>query len=324
MKRLLSPARLAPALALILVAMSPVAAWAEALLRPSAMIDGPVVTLGDLWDNVGAKAKTPIARSPAPGRRVTVNAEWLAQTARAYGVDWRPASNFDQIVVERNGITIDHDKIEQALRAALADEDLGPNAEIELSNRGTEIVVPVDSGTKIGVRDMNYDRRINRFTATLEVPEGSPTAVRTQVAGRIYQMLKVPVLTRPVNRGEVISAADITTLKVRADQVRRDVMTDPAGMVGMTPKEPLRAGQMVGSNDLQKPIAVARGALVTMVLKFGPMTLTAQGRAAEPGAVGDLIRVANSNTNQVVEAKVDGPDLVSVAPTGGNLLAKND
>jgi len=47
------------------------------LLRSYAVVDGDVVRLGDLFDNVGVKAELAIARSPAPGKRATLDAEWL-------------------------------------------------------------------------------------------------------------------------------------------------------------------------------------------------------------------------------------------------------
>jgi len=296
-------------------------AQAEILLRQNVLVDGDVVKLGDLFDNLPEKAETPVARAPAPGRRATVDAEWLARVARNYGVAWKPASNFDQAVVERSGVLITHEQIEQELRNAMSGEDLPKNSDIELSNRAIDVTIPIGSSTAVGVRDLIFDKRYNRFTATIEVPANTPNAQRIRVAGRVYGMVDVPVLAHAVNRGDVISAHDLTFVRQREDGLRHDVLTDADQLIGLTPKQPLRSGQMVSVNDLQKPVAVPRGGLVTMVLKFGPMTLTTQGRAAEPGAVGDIIRVANASSNQIVEAKVDGPNLVSVAPNGGGVLA---
>jgi len=295
-------------------------AKSEVLLRPNVLVDGDVVKLGDLFDNLPDKADTPIARSPAPGRRVTVSAEWLARVAQNYNVSWKPASNFDQAVVERSGVVIDHNQIEDELRRALANEDIPKNSDIELANRAVDITIPVGGPTNVAIRDLSYDKRYARFSATVEVPAGSPSAQRVRISGRVYAMVDVPVLGHAVNRGEVIGAHDLTFVRQREDTLRRDILTDADQMIGMTPKQPLRSGQMVSMNDLQKPQVVARGGLVTMVLKFGPMTLTAQGRATEPGAVGDVIRVANASSNQIVEAKIDGPNMVSVTPNGSGTL----
>ena len=56
------------------------------LLRDKVVIDGSVVHLGDLFDGLGANGATPVARAPAPGTRVAVNARWLSAVARAYDV----------------------------------------------------------------------------------------------------------------------------------------------------------------------------------------------------------------------------------------------
>ena len=76
------------------------------LLKPTVIIDGPIVHLGDLFDGLGENGATQVARAPAPGTRVTVGARWLSTVARAYGVRWRPASRLESSVIERASIVI--------------------------------------------------------------------------------------------------------------------------------------------------------------------------------------------------------------------------
>lgn len=298
------------------------AAEAGALLHPNVVVDGDVVKLGDLFDNVGAKADVAVARAPAPGRRAVVDADWLQRIANMNGVDWRAENVFEQAVIERSGVTVTHDQIEAELLSALASQGVSPaNSQIELANRAAQIVVPIDAQLQIGVRDLSYDSRYKRFTATVEVPANSPSASRMRVTGRVIQTVDVPVLARQIGRGDVINAHDITWTKVREDAIRRDIVVDADQLVGLTPRQTLRSGQMVSTSDLQKPIAVARGALVTMVLKSGTMMLSAQGHAVEQGSVGDVIRVTNSHSNMTVEGKVEGPNMVSVSLAGTTALA---
>jgi flagella basal body P-ring formation protein FlgA len=294
---------------------------AAALLRPNIVVDGDVVKLGDLFDNIGDKADIAVARSPAPGRRATLDADWLQRMANIHGVDWHSQNAFEQAVVERASMTVTHDQIEAELLSALVGQGVQEGSQIELANRMAQIVVPVGVSLQIGVRDLFYDSRNRRFTATVEVPANSPSATRIRVAGRVFQTIEIPVLTRQINRGEVIAARDLTWTKVREDSVRRDVATDPSQIIGMTPRQTVRSGQMVSISDVQKPIAVTRGGMVTMVLKNGAMSLSAQGHAVEQGSVGDVIRVTNSQSNLTVEAKVEGPNMVSVSLNGTAALA---
>jgi flagella basal body P-ring formation protein FlgA len=306
------------ALAFGLVAQS---AYAGALLRPNVVVDDEVVKLGDLFDNVGPKANVAIARAPAPGHRATLDAEWLQRVANMNGVDWHPQNVFEQAVVERSGVVVTHDQIEAELLTALAGQGVPEGSQIELANRATQIVVPVGASLQVGVRDLFYDSRYKRFTATVEVPANSPSATRVRVSGRIFQTVDVPVLAHLINRGDVITAKDIAWTKMREDALRRDVATDPSQIIGMTPRQSVRAGQMISASELQKPIAVARGALVTMVLKYGAMSLSAQGHAVEQGSVGDVIRITNSHSNLTVEGRVEGPNMVSVSSNGTTALA---
>jgi flagella basal body P-ring formation protein FlgA len=66
--------------------------------------------------------------------------------------------------------------------------------------------------------------------------------------------------------------------------------------------------------ELVRPAMVAKGATVLMVLDSPGIALTAQGQAAEAGAIGERIRVLNPVSRAVVEAEVVGPDRVRVAP----------
>ena len=54
--------------------------------------------------------------------------------------------------------------------------------------------------------------------------------------------------------------------------------------------------------------------LVTILYEVPRMTLTAKGRALEDGSNGEVIRVANTQSNTVVDALVVGPHTVVVNP----------
>lgn len=301
------------------------AARAESLppqLKVGTMIEGDVIRLGDIWDNAGDKAATAVASAPQPGRRVTLDARWLAAVAAAHHLDWRPATLFDKTMVERAAQTVDTASIETELREALALEGAPAGSQIEIANRNAlHVVVPVGTPATIGVRDVMWDPRMNRFSATVEIPAGSVAATRVKVAGRLYATTRIPVLTHTINRGDVISERDIQWVDVRDDQVRRDIAVDARQLVGLEPRFPLRANTPVRLNDVQRPVAVSKGQSVTMVMKNRFMTLTAQGRAIEDGGVGDVIRLTNVQTKQTVEGRVDGPGMVTVTPGGTRALA---
>jgi flagella basal body P-ring formation protein FlgA len=303
------------------LAADPVVAL-PAQLKPGVMLEGDVIRLGDLWDNVGDKADVPLAKAPEPGKRITLEARWLAAVAAAYAIDWRPASPFERATVERAGKSIDLRAIETELREALILEGAPTGATIELSNRsGLRVVVPAGTEPVIGVRDLSYDQRMNRFSAVIEVPAGAANATRIKVNGSVFASTKIPVLAHAMGRGEVITEKDIEMVDVREEVVRRDVVTAARQLIGQEPRYPLRAGAPVRTAEIQKPVIVAKNSAVTMIVRTSFMTLTAQGRATEDGSTGDVIRVTNVHSKQTVDARVEGPGQVSVVPGGQRALA---
>jgi flagella basal body P-ring formation protein FlgA len=318
MKRLL----LAAAFALALAAPA-MADDLPASLKSTAIIEADTVRLGDLWDNLGAKGETVIANAPQPGKRITADARWLAMVAQHHGVAWQPASAFDRIVIERAGQMVDYKAVETELKEALALEGVPGPFDFEIANRSAlNITIPSSEGqANVAVRDVSWDSRTSRFTATIEAPAGAPNATRQRVSGRVFTLARIPVLARSLNRGDVITERDIEWQDARAEAVRRDIVSDPRQMIGLEPRSPLRQGMPVRISELQRPVLVQRNSTVTMSVKTPFMTLTTQGKASEDGGKGDLIRITNLQTKRVVEGIVDGPGTVVVAMNGARALA---
>ncbi|MBC7950821.1 MAG: flagellar basal body P-ring formation protein FlgA [Rhodospirillaceae bacterium] len=307
----------------LLVSVSAHAESLPANLKSAATIEADTVKLGDLWENLGAKADTVIANAPQPGKRITADARWLAAVAQNYGVNWLPASNFDRIVIERAGQMVDVKLIENEIKEALGMEGVPAPFDFEIANRSAlNITIPSSGGPAgVAVRDVAWDSRTSRFTATVEVPAGSPSAVRQRVNGRVFTVARIPVLNRAMGRGEVIGERDVEWVDARSENVRRDIVTDPRQIIGQEPRYQLRQGAPVRMTELQRPVLVTRNSLVTMTLKTPYMSLATQGRATEEGGKGDLIHVTNLQTKRVVEAIIDGPGTVTVAQAGARSLA---
>jgi flagella basal body P-ring formation protein FlgA len=83
----------------------------------------------------------------------------------------------------------------------------------------------------------------------------------------------------------------------------------------------LRPGEPVRASEVQRPVVVPKGGLVTLVLTTSGMQLTARGRALEDGGEGDAIRVANAQSHTLVEGIVSGAGRVTIPLLGA--LATN-
>jgi flagella basal body P-ring formation protein FlgA len=212
--------------------------------------------------------------------------------------------------VERAGRIIQKSEIMAGLAEALQAEGANRQIEIELFGRNVEMAVPVDAADSLEIRGLSFDRQSGRFNAV--VIAGGDGGVRQPVNGRVHDTLPLPVLRRAMAPGDVIRKEDIETARLREDRIGRDVVMDAAKLVGMTPRQRLRAGEPIRDNDTRPPILVGRNSTVTIVLQTGNLTLTAKGKAIEDGARGDTIRVTNLHSKKTIEATVSGPDFVIV------------
>lgn len=288
-------------------------AAAEPVLRPNVVVDGPVIHLGDLFSDAGARSGEVVAQAPAPGTKVVYDAAWLTARAREQELIWDPRSRFDQTTVERASQAINADAIALELRRELGDRLPTGAVEIALDNPGIRLFVPASGSTTVAVDGLTYDPRNGRIAAYVSVPDADANAERVHIGGRVFRLIDVPVLTRNVAPGEAIAAGDIQTVSLRAERLNQNYVGNVSDLIGRTPKRSIRPGEPVRPSDIQVPLVVHRNDLVTVTLQTATIMLTAQATALEDGAVGQAIRVNNTRSKKTLDATVTGPGNVALA-----------
>ena len=209
-------------------------------------------------------------------------------------------------------ITVPADVIVARIKAALPAAAKGRSHALRLNNAGRALRIPASASlADVQVSRLHFDERSGGFNAVLRLPaEGG--AREESVTGRIEETATVPVIASNLSSGDVIGERDIAWIEVPARQVGGHIVTSKQDLVGMALRRPLRANSMVRHSDLQRPVAIKRGSLVTMVVATDRITLTAQGQALEDGGIGDRIRVTNTSSNSTVIGIVQSPREVRV------------
>ena len=210
-------------------------------------------------------------------------------------------------------------EIEAVILDALTDQATGDGLRLNLVNRNRVFFVAKNAAASLVVENLSYDTRSGRFVASLVVAAGTPDEVRAEYSGRAIETVELPALNRLLKRGEIIGDGDIEWLEWPARRAPRDVITDLADLLGMAAKRSLRPGRPLRERDVQEPVVVAKGSFVSLVYRTSNMVLTAGGRALENGAMGSVIRVLNSKSKVVVEARVDGGNVLSVTLSATSL-----
>jgi flagella basal body P-ring formation protein FlgA len=284
-----------------------------ATLRPFAVVDDAVIRLGDLFEGAGPRAGAVLGPAPAPGARQVVEAAQLLAIARSQGIAWRPMSGGDRAVIERPGRAVAVEEVRDLLRAALGHQGLAEEAEVELQGF-VPPMVPQAAFVQMAVEGAVLDATAGRFAATLAVvADGMPTQ-RLRVTGRVVATVPMLVATRRLAVGEVVGERDVRLVRIPASRLRPGVAQRPDQALGQALRRPAGADQPLLLADLSQPLAVERGATVTMVYEMPGMLLTAQGRAMEGASRGGAVPVMNLSSRNVVEAVVIAPGRVRVGP----------
>lgn len=287
-------------------------------LRSRITIADASIRLDDIFDGfanprAGISGDTIVAYAPQPGRRAVFDAKWLSRVAQRYRLDWRPTTRLDRVIVERASTVISALDIISALRDEIKSRGNAENIELELSNRNLLVHIDSNLPATIEVVHIATEARLGKFSAIISVPAGDPQARRITIAGRIFPVVEVPVPSRALRPGSAIRPDDIKWIRVRANRVNNDTVTDPKEFAGREAKRPLSANRLVRRSDLHIPVTVPKGMLVTMIFRTASMVLTASGRALEAGSTGDFITVRNTQTKMIVDARILGPNRVEVA-----------
>jgi flagella basal body P-ring formation protein FlgA len=277
-------------------------------------LHAPTVRLSDLFDDAGANADRVLGPGPGAGGRILVESAQLGAIARQFGVDWRPTSSADRAVLDRPGRPLRREDVLSAVRDALMAGGASADCDIELAGF-TPPLVPFEADPQTVVSDLDYDASAGRFSAILSVVGPAMEPLHLRVAGRVDDTVELPVATTRLAAGSVLRPEDVRMARVHTAVLRGEVVHRLGDVIGMQTKRLMVAGQPLGVAELMRPSVVEKGATVLMMLDSPGITLTAEGQAMEPGAIGERIQVLNPVSRAVVEAEVIGPDRVRVAPS---------
>jgi flagella basal body P-ring formation protein FlgA len=236
----------------------------------------------------------------------------------AFPKEFQLASNEDAAVFEFPKIVMpaevkkpaqNAENWEEQIRGALVAKGAGDKIAIDGIRYGRNVKDALTDAAKWQAQDIVFDAKTSRFSGKL-VAEGQPAIT---FRGRYGAMQLIPVFTKRMEKGMLISESDITIkpiLSMRASNSK--TLQKPEQIIGKTLKRAIASGQPIRVNDITEQLAVLANSEVEMVYKTNGIVVTDRGIAMEKGAVGDVIRVKNIKSGATLRAKVDAPNRVSV------------
>ena len=209
-------------LATALLAAAPAAALAQSrndvieapVLRASVTVASDVVRIGDVVDNAGSAAQIAIYRAPDLGTTGSLPTAQVLAALRAHQVIGVDTGNIHEISVTRLARNIEGKEIEQQVAHALEHRGgLGDAANLILTFDRDLQDLRLDASNSGAMQAVSskYDSRSGRFDVSFEIGnEAGTRPMNLHFSGTAIETVEAAVLTRDVERNEVLKASDVT------------------------------------------------------------------------------------------------------------------
>lgn len=295
----------------MIVIMAGAKAALAANLRPETIISGDYIKLGDIFDGV-ENADYVLGPAPQPGKDMILNARTLYKIASSLDVDWKPASSAEQIILRREAVIIPQDDITSALEEKIREKGVDETFSVSYMTQPSEMILPAGTAGEFEITAFNFDVQKDSFNASIVAPSAENPLKRTNVSGRIERLVAIPVLKNSLKSGDIISAHDLDWIELPQGKIASGFILNEKDLINMTPRRTISGGKPVQANDLEHPKMVDRGDSVTLVFDNGIMYLTTKGKALQAGAMGDMVRVSNSDSNKNLQGEITGHREVTI------------
>src|SRR3954447_12690974 len=300
------------------------AIYAPARLKSEVTVSGDIVRIGDLIENAGIAASTPIFRAPDLGQTGGGPVRAVLDAVRRHGLVAVDVRGLNEIAVTHASRTIPTEAIEQRIVAALAARyAIGKPESLRVSF--DQIVRPIElslaSAAEPALTRISYDKAGGRFDVTFEFAN---PRVQWRYTGTAVETVEAAIMTRPLARGDIVKQNDISIERRPKNEFASEPPASAADLVGRAARSNVRAGQGLRTSDVMKPEIVKKNEMVLLHYEVPGIVLTMRGQALESGTEGDLVNVLNIQSKRTMQGVVTGPGRVTIPGPTGTRVAASD
>ncbi len=184
--------------------------------------------------------------------------------------------------------------------------DLGAAEKVEatvMSQSGT-MFIRHDAPLQVEISSLTFDVNGKRWSAYMRISSDGKLLQEQELNGRFAAVVSVPVLNRRLTGNDVISDIDIAWQDVPENRLRRDTIMDESRLIGKAPRRVISQNRPIREHEVEQPVAVERGKLVQVHFNHGGVHIRTMAEANEDGSVGDIIRVRNVDSGNILQARV--------------------
>jgi flagella basal body P-ring formation protein FlgA len=214
------------------------------------------------------------------------------------------------------GAPLTAEVVAELVRDELAARGFAGQLAVEVRQPAAALPNRAGAAMRVALAELRHDRRTGRFQGRIEAVLPSGEATMTAIAGRIDELVEVPVPRRPVARGETLAAGDLMAAWLPMASLPDDGLRQGGDLIGRQAVRALAAGRAVRAAEVATPWAVKRGDQTAMSFSRGGLQIVTAAEVLENGRPGESVRVRNAVSGEIRQAVVIGPRRVEVRGVG--------
>ncbi len=294
---------------------SPVAAWGEepATWRflEEVEMQGPYITLAHIAAQMPEAARAaedfPIWSSPPLGQVYTLTREFLGyRLAQPGGPGEVAAESLPAVIQVRQKATkLEMTQVEEAYRRYILEHTpwAGENLQVQVFPVPNLPVLPAGEYS-LEVSPLNNNRHLGQIVLPVQIWQNGRIVQTIRVTGKISLRKNIVCAARTLMPGQIINPEDVGLLNKEFTTSPQDVFVDPSLVVGKVLARGVAPQEGITFRDISQTPPVKPGDKVNILYEADGLMISAKGKAAEPGYVGNSIRVINIASKKEVMAQV--------------------
>jgi flagella basal body P-ring formation protein FlgA len=188
----------------------------------------------------------------------------------------------------------------QAIREKFALDEDSYEVEVLANRLGPEKVDP----DHLAITPLTVKEPIGLFTVMAVVMADGHRAGRGQVRFRIRKFEDVLVATDKIGRHEALVEEKFALKRMEVTSLREQPVYSLEGLADYRAKRNISTDRILTTPAIEPVPDIDVGREVTILISKGRLSITAPGRALQPGSKGDLVKIRNKATGKVIKARV--------------------
>ena len=188
-------------------------------------------------------------------------------------------------------------------------ESLGENIEVVVGQldprlRLHQCTIPLEAFRQ------NYEVRRSISTVGVRCNDNKPWSLYVPVSVKSFK--KVAILKHAIVRNTIIKEEDIVLEKRNVNRLTSGYFDTAEQLIGKIVTQNLSSGAVLTRHHVKAATAVNRGQSVTLIARNSVIEVRMKGVAMSKGAIGERIKVKNTNSERIIEGIIIDKDLISV------------